>query len=51
MRYHRGMTLIEIIIYIGLLSVLLTTVINYIFESHLRDVRLSQEIFDIYEIQ
>ena len=53
MRFHSynrsvvtGMTVIEMIIYVSLLSFLLSSYIAYTYEIHIRTIQLSQEIDD-----
>lgn len=44
-----GMTLIEVIIYSALLSILLSGFIRYAWTIHFNDIELSHDIEDAYE--
>ncbi len=43
---HRGMTLIEIIIYIGLISILITGLISFVYEIYINLFELNDAIND-----
>ena len=45
---RRGMTLIEVMIYVFLLSMLITGYIQYVWSVHFDDVRLNDDIDDAY---
>jgi type II secretory pathway pseudopilin PulG len=48
--HHKGgMTLIEIIIYTMLLSILLTTSISYLYSIDRLNIKLTDEIYDAYK--
>jgi prepilin-type N-terminal cleavage/methylation domain-containing protein len=51
MKYHsiKGMTLIEVIIYSALLSILLAGFIQYAWTIHFNDIKLSHDIEDAYD--
>ena len=44
-----GMTLIEVMIYIVLLSFLIVSFINYSYEIHMKNIKLNHEIEDAYK--
>ncbi len=46
-----GMTLIEVVIFTVLLSLLITNTINYLYSIHLQDIHLINEIYDAQEEQ
>ena len=43
---HFGMTLIEVLIYTVLLSLLITSTINYLYAMHIDSIKLMREIQD-----
>lgn len=49
MNKQNGMTLIEVMVYIVLLSVLLAGFINYAYQIHMNNIKLNQEIEDAYK--
>ncbi len=42
----RGMTLIEVIIYTVLLSLLITNMINYLYTMHINNIKLINDVQD-----
>ncbi|MBU6426951.1 prepilin-type N-terminal cleavage/methylation domain-containing protein [Patescibacteria group bacterium] len=47
-RLTRGITLVEVVIYAALLSVLLAGFISYAYRTHLDNIRLTNEIENAY---
>lgn len=45
-RFTRGMTLVETLIYIGLVSILLSGFITFAYEIHSQLFRLNDDIYD-----
>lgn len=49
MKYNKGITLIEILIYIALLALLLGGFINFAYAIHMQNIKLMDDINASYE--
>ncbi len=49
--YARGLTLIEVLLYSSLLSLLMVTCLSFIYGIHLEEIELFQHIDDAYASQ
>ncbi len=48
LKYRKGMTLIEVLVYTALLSFLLSSFIWYVYIIHVQNIKLIDEINDSY---
>ncbi len=43
-----GMTLVEVIIYTALLSIIISSLVNYLFSVHFQNISTMNQIFNAY---